>query len=82
MDARFYKKNYAKLCFFCKKKFEIFEIQNFNKIPSFTISFLFFQHFLHFVFYSTYPNLSKNYGIFCGVLLEGLETLPAISEKF
>jgi len=35
-----------------------------NKIPSFTISFLFFQHFLHFVFYSTYPNLSKHYGIF------------------
>ena len=38
MDPRFY------------QKIEIFEIQNFNKIPSFTISFLFFQHFLHFFF--------------------------------
>jgi len=28
--------------FFFSKKIEIFEIQNFNKIPSFTISFLFF----------------------------------------
>jgi len=26
--------------------------------------------------------LSKNYGIFCGVLLEGLEILPTISGKF
>jgi len=26
--------------------------------------------------------LSKNYGIFCSVLLEGLEILPMISGKF
>jgi len=26
--------------------------------------------------------LSQNYGIFCGVLLEGLESLPTISGKF
>jgi len=26
--------------------------------------------------------LSKNYAIFCGVLLEGLEILPTISGKF
>jgi len=26
--------------------------------------------------------LAENYGIFCGVLLERLEILPAISEKF
>jgi len=64
------------------KKIEIFEIQNFNKIPPFTISFLFFYHFWHVVFYFTYPNLSKNYGIFCGVLLEGLDILPTISGKF
>jgi len=70
MDPRFY------------QKIEKFEIQNFNKIPLFTISFLFFWHFWHFVFYFTYPNLSKNYGMFCGVLLEGLEILPTISGKF
>ena len=70
MDPRFY------------QKMEIFEIQNFNKIQLFTISFLFFQHFWHFVFYFTYPNLSKNYEIFCSVLLEGLEILPMISGKF
>jgi len=70
MDPRFY------------QKIEIFEIQNFNKIPSLTISFLVFLHFWHFVFCFTYPNLSKNYGIFFGVLLEGLEILPAIFGKF
>jgi len=26
--------------------------------------------------------LSKNYGIFCGVLLEGLDILPMIFGKF
>ena len=57
MDLRFY------------QKIKIFEIQNFNKIKPFTISFLFFQHFWHFVFYLTYPNLSKNYGIFCSVFI-------------
>ena len=51
---------------------EILEIQNFNKFPLFTIS-SFFQHFWHFVFYFTYPNLSKTYGIFCSVLFEGLQ---------
>ena len=64
-------KKFCKTIFFFK--IEIFKIQNFKKIPSFTISFLVFQHFWHFVFYFTYPNLSKNYGIFCSVLLEGLE---------
>jgi len=47
MDPRFYQKilqNYG----FLFKKIEIFEIQNFNKIPSFTISFLFFSAFLAF----------------------------------
>ena len=70
MDPRFY------------QNIGIFEIQNFNKIPQFTMSFLFFQNFWHFVFYFTYPTLSKNYGIFCSVLLEGLEILPTISGKF
>ena len=44
--------------------------------------FSFFLHFWHFVSYFTYPNLSKNYWIFCSVLLEGLEILPTISGKF
>jgi len=57
-------KNSAKLCFVCQKKLRYLKSKICNKIPSFTISFLFFQHFLHFVFYSTYPNLSKHYGIF------------------
>ena len=48
--------------------------------------FLFyFFAFLAFFFYFTYPNLSKNYGIFCSVLLEGLEILATnsgISKSF
>jgi len=64
------------------QKIEIFEIPNFNKIPSFTIFFLIFYYFWHFVFYFTYPNLSKNYRIICGVLLEALEILLTISGKF
>jgi len=67
---------------FFSKRIEIFEIQNFNKIPLFTISFLFFQQFWHFVFDFTYPNLYKNYGIFYSVLLEGIEILPTNFEKF
>jgi len=70
MDPKFY------------QKIEIFEIQNFNKILPFAISFLFFYHFWHFFFYFTYLNLNKNYGIFCSVLLEALEILPTISGKF
>jgi len=53
-------KKFSKTMVYFSKKNEIFEIQNFNKIPSFTISFLFFQHFLVFFFYLTYPILSKN----------------------
>jgi len=41
MDPRFYQKILQSYGFF-SKKIEIFQIQNFNKIPSFTISFLFF----------------------------------------
>ena len=58
---------------FFSKKNEILEIENLNKIQMFSISFFIFQHFWHFVFYLTYPKLSKYYGIFCSVLLEGLE---------
>ena len=47
METRFYQKFLQNYGLFLKKN-EIFEIQNFNKIPSFTISFLFFQHFWHF----------------------------------
>ena len=43
--------------------------------------FLCFQHFWRFVFYFTYPNMSKNYKIFCSALLERLEILLTISEK-
>jgi len=42
-----YLENYG---FVFKKKFEIFEIQNINDIPSFTISFLLFLAFLVFCF--------------------------------
>jgi len=42
MDTRFYPKILQNYGFFFPKKIEIFEIHNFNKIPSFTISFLFF----------------------------------------
>jgi len=39
---------FCKTMVFSSKKIEIFEIHNFSKIPSFTISFLFFYHFWHF----------------------------------
>jgi len=68
--------------FFFSRKIKIYEIQNFNKIPSFTISFLFFYHFWHFFFSFTYPHLSKNYGIFCSVLFEGVEILSTNSGHF
>jgi len=38
-------KNFAKLWFFFSKKIDILEIENFNKIPLFTIYFLFFSIF-------------------------------------
>jgi len=38
-------------------------------------------HRLLFCFYFTHPNLSKNYEIFCSVLLEGLEILPTFLEN-
>jgi len=82
MDPRFYQKILQNYAFFSKKKIEIFKIQNFNKILSFINFFLVFLAFLAFFFYFTYPNLSKNYGIFYSVLLEGLEILPTISGKF
>jgi len=41
---------------FFSKNIEIFEIQNFNKIASFTI---FFFSIFGIFFYFTYPNLSK-----------------------
>ena len=44
----FIKKFCKTIVFFFKQKIEIFEIQNFNKIPSFSISFLLFLHFWHF----------------------------------
>jgi len=37
--------------------------------------YYFFFIFLAFLVFFSYPNLSKNYGIFCGVLLDGLEIL-------
>ena len=74
-------KKFCKTMVFFLKKIEIFEIQNFNKFPSFTISFYFFSIFGIFFFNFTYPNLSKNYGIFCSVLLEGFDILPTICGK-
>jgi len=42
MDPIFYQKILQNYGLFFSKKTEIFEIQNFNKIPSFTFDFLFF----------------------------------------
>jgi len=45
-------KKFCKTMVFFQKKIEIFEIQNFNKIPSFIISFLFFSIFgIFFLFH-------------------------------
>jgi len=45
MDPRFYQKILQNYGFFFSKQIEIFENQNFNKIPAFTISFLVFSIF-------------------------------------
>jgi len=42
MDTRFYQKIQQNYGFVFQKNIEILEIQNFNKIPSFTIAFLYF----------------------------------------
>jgi len=49
LDPRFFQNILQNYGFF-SKKIEIFQIQNFNKIPSFTISFLFFFAFFEFCF--------------------------------
>jgi len=70
------------MVFFLKKKLRYLKSKISTKFHRLLFLFLFFQHFWLFVFYFTYPNLLKNYGIFYSVLLEGLEILPTIFGKF
>ena len=80
IDSRFYQKILQNYGFFLKKNWDIWN-SKFQQNSLFTISFLFFQQFWHFVFDFTYPNLSKYYEIFCSVLLERLEILPMFFWK-
>ena len=58
IDSGFYEKILQNYSFF-SKKIEIFEIQNFNKIPLFTISFLFFWHFFSISPIQTCPKIME-----------------------
>jgi len=74
-------KNSTKLWFFSQKKLRYMKSRISTKFHH--LLFLFnFLAFLAFFFYFTYLNLSKNYGIFCSVLFEGLEILSTNSVKF
>jgi len=71
MDLRIYQKilqNYS--LFFFKKNWDIWN-PKFQQNSIVYYFFFIFLEFLHFVFYFTYPNLSKNYESFCNVLMEG-----------
>jgi len=73
-------KNSAKLWSFLKKNLDIWN-PKFQQNSIVYYFFLVFQHLWHFFFNFTYPTLSKNYGIFCSVLFEGLEIWPTIFWK-
>ena len=77
----FIKKFYKTMVFFFKKNWDIWnpEFQHNSIVYYF---FFIFLSFLAFFFYLTYPNSSKNYGIFCNVLLEGVEILSTNSGHF
>ena len=60
-------KKFCKTIVFFTKTNEIFEIKNFYKIPSFTISFLLFFHFWHFFSISpiqTCPKIMEFFVVF------------------
>jgi len=81
MDLRFYRRIMQNYGFFLQK---IWDIWN-PKFQQNSIVYYFIFIFSIFdIFYScfTYPNLSKTYDIFCGVLLEGLEISSTNSGNF
>jgi len=57
MDSILSKNSTTLWLFFFKKKIEIFEIQNFNRIPSFTICFFYFVLFLTSFFFLFYLSM-------------------------
>jgi len=81
MDPRFYQKIMQKYCFFSQKELRYLKSKISTKFHRFLFLFNFLA-FLAFFFYFTYPNLSKNYGILCSVLIEGFEILWTISGNF
>ena len=78
IDPRFYQRILQNYVFF-SKKFEIFEIQNFIVYYFF---FIFLAFLTSFFFYFSFPNLCKNYEIFCSVFMQGLEILSTNSRNF
>jgi len=74
MDPRFYQKILQNHGFF-EKKLTYLKSRISTKFHRLLFIFYFFSIFGIFFFYFTYPNLTKNYGIFCSVLLQGLEIL-------
>jgi len=74
---------FCKTIVFFLKKVEIFEIQNSPKLHRLLFLFYFFTIFyIFFFFYCTYPNMWKNYGIFCCVLLEWLPMITDFIKEF
>jgi len=76
-------KKFCKTMVFFQKKLRYLKSKISTKFHHLLFLFYFFSAFFsHFVFYFTYPNLSKNYGIFYSVLFQGIEILQTISGKF
>ena len=81
MDPRFYQRILQNYGFF-KENLIYFTSKISPKFHNLLFLSYFFSIFYIFFFYFTYPNLSKNYCIFCSVLFEGLEILSTNSENF
>jgi len=81
MDSRFYQRILQNYGFLLQK---IWDISNWKFYQNSIVYYFIFIFSIFDIFYTyfTYPNLSKNYEIFCGVLLEGLEILSTNSRNF
>jgi len=78
MDPRFYHKILQNYGFLLKRNWDIWKPE-FQQNSVVYYLFFIFLLFVTFFFYYTHPNLSKNYGIFCSILFEGIEILSTNS---
>ena len=80
MDPRFCQKILQN--YFFRKKIEVFEIQNFNKISSFTIDFLFLQNVWHFFCLFHLSELVKKLRNFLQYFIRGIRVFINEFQKF